>query len=208
MLGNPTSGYRHKQIVNIQRISDMSKTLILLTLLFMIVGCAPSKITVQTEPTINISTEVTPAMQQLLPEPPSTQSIPNTQFQDYYPGEVYFWVNDLLVPQATLYNGSKFIAIRTDQIRTFAGSFGPYYDNPTEHLTIVLCAELTKATAAPACERVESIYRENYVSFAKGYGEGEYIGGRVYKDYTAYYNVFADQTQVAASNKAVVRTVN
>jgi len=123
-----------------------------------------------------------------------------------YPDEVYFWVNNLLIPQATLYNGSKFIPIREDQIRTFAGSFGPYFDDPSEHLTVTLCAELTKAVATPSCERVDTLYRENYVSFAKGYDEGEFIGGRVYKDYTAYYNVNFQGTQVAVSNKAVIRT--
>ena len=188
--------------------TSMPKALVVLTLLLIIVSCAPAKTIVQTEPTVNVSTEVAPAEQQTLPEPSSTPPSQSAQFQNYYPDEVYFWVNDLLIPQVTLYNGSKFIAIRTDQIRTFAGSFGPYYDDPTAHITITLCAELTKAVAAPACERVEPIYRENYVSFAKGYDEGEFIGGRVYKDYTAYYNVFADQTQVAASNKAVVRTVS
>ena len=173
-------------------------------LVFLVLVACQTTTTVETKFAENVSnsSEIVPPvvpLHELVSPPPRVEVL--------YPDEVYFWVNDILVPQSSLYNGTSFIEIRSDQIRTFAGSFGPYFDD-APNLTVVLCAELAKAKAPVACEEVDTVYRDNYVTFVQGYGPGEFIGGRVYKDYTAYYNVSVGDVQVAASNKAVIQTTS
>jgi len=125
-----------------------------------------------------------------------------------YPQEAEFWVNEIRVPATTTYEeGLNFIPIKEDRLKTFAGRIGPYFEDPTPYIRVVLCAELYKVAAAPACEIVPIIWRENFVSFAKGYQFDEYIGGMAAKDYLAYYDVYAGDAVVAHSNRAVIRTV-
>lgn len=178
----------------------MAKNIILL--LIFLTACS----TQQTLPAQNNTNNIV-AEQEISPEPilAPIEKVPDIQIST--PDEVYFWVNNMLIPETTLYNGSQFLSIRKDQIRTFAGLFGPYFDDPTNEITVVLCAELTKIQAPLSCERMEIVFRDRYVSFANGFGPDEYIGGRVYKDYTAYYNVYQGNTTIAASRKAVIRTV-
>ncbi len=146
-------------------------------------------------------------------EPPSqrapeqTPIAPGVPAELAYPQELHFWVNDIRVPPFTTYEGGNFIPIKEDDLKTFAGSFGPYYDDPTQYLNVILCSELYKVAAAPSCERVPIVYRNNYVSFARGYQFDEYIGGMAAKDYLAYYDVFAGEVPIARGNKAVIRTV-
>ncbi len=112
------------------------------------------------------------------------------------------------MPESTTYEeGLNFIPIKDDQLKTFAGSFGPYFEDVTPYLKVVLCAQLYKVTAAPACEIVPLVYKEKYVSFARGYQSDEYIGGFAAKDYVAWYDVYVASTLVATSNRAVIRTV-
>ncbi len=172
-----------------------------ITLLLIILAACSTQQTLPAE-TSEVEEEV------LINDEPEPEIIESQDFAVINsPDEVYFWVNNLLIPETTLYNGSQFIAIRKDQIRTFAGLFGPYFDDPVGEIDVILCAELTKIQAPLACERMELIFRDKYVSFAKGFGPDEYIGGRVYKDYTAYYNVYQGNTTIAVSRKAVIRTV-
>jgi hypothetical protein len=126
-----------------------------------------------------------------------------------FPSEVTFWVNEIRVPESTTYQeGLNFIPIKKSQLKTFAGSFGPYFEDPTQHLRVLLCSEFYKLQAAPACETVPIRYVDKYVTFARGYQFDEYIGGMAAKDYIAYYDVFVADTKVAHSNQAVIRTVN
>ncbi len=129
---------------------------------------------------------------------------PGVKAELVYPSQANFWVNELRV--AETYGENNFIPLRQSSVKTFAGSFGPYPEAP-KNLKTVLCAELYKIPAAPSCETVETIYRQNYVSFAKGYVYDEYIGGMAAKDYIAYYDVYLGETRVASSNRAVIRTV-
>jgi len=129
---------------------------------------------------------------------------PGTSLQ-LQPDEALFWVNDIRVPSQTAYG--YFIPVQDDDLKTFAGSFGPYIEDPTESLSVELCAEFTKVQAAPACEFVSLLFKNKYVSFARGYQFDEYIGGMAVKDYTAYYTVYANDKPIAHSNRAVVRTV-
>lgn len=153
------------------------------------------------EPQIPTPTTPTPRAPEITPTPAGIE------IEKVYPQEVTFWVNEIRVPETTDYYGAGFIPIKEDQLKTFAGSFGPYFEDPTLHIKVVLCAELYKVQAAPACEIVPIIYRDNYVSFARGYQFDEYIGGSAAKDYIAYYDVFVGNTAIAKSNKAVIRTV-
>jgi len=143
---------------------------------------------------------------QRAPEPTPKQ--PGIKIEKVYPQEVDFWVNEIKVPEVTDYYGAGFIPIKKSQLKTFAGSFGPYFEDPTASIRVFLCAEFYKVQAAPSCEIVPTIYRGRYASFAKGYQYDEYIGGMAAKDYIAYYNVYAGDTLIGASNKAVIRTVN
>ena len=124
-----------------------------------------------------------------------------------YPNEVYFWVNEIRVPASTDYEGRSYIPIKKSKLKTFAGHFGPYFEDPTPYITVFLCAEFYKIQAAPACEPVPLLYRGNYVTFAKGYQFDEFIGGMAAKDYIAYYDVVSGDSAIAKSNIAVIRTV-
>ena len=128
------------------------------------------------------------------------------RFESVYPEEVNFWVNTILVPQVSLYNGSSFILLRKESIKTFAGSFGPYKDDPSEFIEVLLCSELSKVNVAPACEKISATFQNDFMSFAKGYTPDTFIGGIAAKDYTAYFDVFVGNTSIAVSNKAVIRT--
>jgi len=128
--------------------------------------------------------------------------------EQVYPQDLSFWVNSIRVPETTAYeSGYNFIPIKKSNLKTFSGSFGPYFDPPPASLKVILCSELYKVQAAPTCEQVPLIYRDNYVSFARGYQFDEYIGGQAAKDYLAYYDIYLGDTAIAHSNVAVIRTV-
>lgn len=155
----------------------------------------------------------TPKAQPIVPKvtPPQIEEPalpPGPSMEEIYPSETNFWVNTIRVPATTTYDeGYNFIPVKQDDIKTFAGSFGPYFDDPSQHITVILCAELSKVQAAPACQRVQTIYRDNYLSFAVGFQFDEYIGGMAAKDYIAYYVVSVGNEVIARSNTAVIRTV-
>ena len=202
----------------------MVKTFIISTLLIVIIAIlliiAVQQKTITTtpqQPEIKQPTEeLTPRAPVQQPETPTQKApeqpeplTPGVQAEKIYPQQVLFWVNEIKVPQTTSYEGGLgYIPIKKDRLKTFAGSFGAYFEDPTPHLRVVLCAELYKVQAAPACEIVPIIYRDKYVSFARGYQYDEYIGGQAAKDYAAWYDVYVADTLVATSNKAVIRTVN
>jgi len=71
----------------------------------------------------------------------------------------------------------------------------------------MLCSELYKVSAAPSCEIVPLIYREQYVSFARGYQFDEYIGGQAVKDYIAYFVILSGDAEIGRSNTALIRTI-
>ncbi|PIN74732.1 hypothetical protein COV18_05930 [Candidatus Woesearchaeota archaeon CG10_big_fil_rev_8_21_14_0_10_37_12] len=154
--------------------------------------------------------ETRPAATPKAPEPELSPT--GVSIDKVFPQTVQFWVNTIKVPDTTgateyTYN---YIPVQARELKTFAGSFGPYAEDPIEHIIILLCAELTKITAAPSCQPVNIVFRDGYVSFAKGYQYDEYIGGMAAKDYTAYYEIHLKETDtiIRTSNKAFVRTVN
>lgn len=128
---------------------------------------------------------------------------PGLNVEQIFPDVVNFWVDEIQIPESMSYE--SYIPLKQSSIKTFAGTFGPYATEPK--LVVVLCAELYKTPGAPNCEKVQTIYRNGYVSFAKGYQYDEYIGGIAAKDYAAYYDVYVGDTKVASSNKGIVRTV-
>jgi hypothetical protein len=174
-------------------------------------------------PTTIITTPVppTPAPQPLTPRAPPIEvgvptpkapvtKIPSAgiEMEKVMPQQVDFYVNNIRVPTSTTYaEGLNFIPIKQHDIKTFAGSFGPYFEDPSPHMKVVLCAEFYKVAAAPACEVVPLVFQDKYVTFARGYQFDEYIGGMAAKDYVAYYTIYAGEPAVGHSNKAVIRTV-
>jgi len=143
------------------------------------------------------------------PRAPETPTPPSgVAFEKIFPTEVTFYVNDIFVPPTSTYEGGNYIPLKKSAIKTFAGSFGPYFDDPTPNLRVVLCEELRDIPAAPACDTASLLYRDNYVHFARGYQFDEYIGAMAAKDYTAYYTVSVGNTTVANSNRAYIRTVS
>lgn len=132
---------------------------------------------------------------------------PGVEFEKIFPNEINFWVNEILVPETSLYEGQQFIPLKAGEIKTFAGSFGPYFDDPADYITVKLCAQLKGYELAETCEYVPIVFRDRYASFARGYQEDEFIGGFAAKDYWAWYEVYAGDTRVAVSNRAIVRTV-
>lgn len=201
----------------------MAKTLILGALLVVIIGMLlyiaarpPATITIPVQQPAAVDRgEPTPRAPDRIIMPPTPKAEEAEESPQagipaeiIYPQEVNFWVNAIRVPDTTAYQeGLNYIPVKKNDIKTFAGSFGPYPIDPTQHIKVVLCAEFSNMPAAPACETVPVMYRENWVSFARGYQYDEYIGAMAAKDYTAYYDVYIGNTRVASSNKAVIRTI-
>ncbi len=201
----------------------MAKNLIIATLMIIIIALLvytavkpPATITIPVQQPAAVDRgEPTPRAPEIItplptPKADETEELPRAGIpaEIVYPQEVNFWVNAIRVPGTTAYQeGLNYIPVKKNDIKTFAGSFGPYPIDPTTHIKVILCAEFSNMPAAPACETVPVIYRENWVSFAKGYQYDEYIGAMAAKDYTAYYDVYIGNTRVASSNKAVIRTI-
>lgn len=172
-------------------------------------------ITTPVPPTPIVVQPVTPRAPQIevgviTPKAPVTkQPAAGIEIEKVLPQQVEFYVNDIRVPGTTTYEaGLNFIPVKKNNIKTFAGSFGPYFEDPTPHMKVVLCAEYYKIEVAPACEVVPLSYQGRYVTFARGYTFDEYIGGMAAKDYAAYYTIYAGEAPVGYSNKAIIRTVN
>ena len=198
----------------------MAKTLFITALLIVIIGlliymAARQKTVITTPEPKPVETPQAPTPKALEPErgtptPKAPEEVlpkAGVEIEKVVPQEVNFWVNNIKVPPSTTYKeGLNFIPIKQSNLKTFAGSFGPYFEDPTPHLKVMLCAEFYKIQAAPACEIVPFLFRDRYASFAKGYQYDEYIGGMAAKDYVAYYDVYVGTTPIAHSNKAVIRT--
>lgn len=197
----------------------MAKTAIITILLIFVVVLLvyiavrqPAVVTTPLQPTpIQPLTPRAPAIEVGVPTqkaPVTKQPAAGIEIEKVIPQEVNFWINDIRAPETTTYaEGLNFIPIKQSDIKTFAGSFGPYFEDPTPHMKVVLCAEYYKVAAAPACEVVQLVFRDKYATFARGYQFDEYIGGMAAKDYVAYYTVYAGEAPVGYSNKAVIRTV-
>lgn len=128
-------------------------------------------------------------------------------FTQLKPQITRFFVNEIEVPEwsESYYN---FIPVKQFDIKSFAGSFGPYNADPRDWITVRLCSESYKIPgASPACQPVKLTYNNNYVSFAVGLTYDEYIGGMAAKDYIAYYTISSGDASLGESDKAVIRTV-
>ncbi|MEM3154311.1 MAG: hypothetical protein QW165_01955 [Candidatus Woesearchaeota archaeon] len=199
----------------------MAKTAIITILLILVIVLLvytatrqPATFTVPAQPTPEKPQVITPRATPVIigeqtPRAPELKTpAPGIEIEKVLPAEVNFWVNDIRVPPSTRYaEGLNYIPVKEKNIKTFAGSFGPYFENPVSHMRVVLCAEYYKVPAAPACEVVPLVYQDKYVTFARGYQFDEYIGGMAAKDYIAYFTIYAGETPVGYSNKAVIRTV-
>lgn len=178
--------------------------LIVIIGLLVYIAVKPQILVTQPEQQI-IPEQPTPKAEEGTPTPKATETTPTapgTQ-QSLFPQEITFWVNSIRIQSLST---SNFIPVPEDDVKTFAGSFGPYFDEP-EGLQVVLCSELSKVTAAPSCETVPTIYKDRYVSFARGYDSDEYIGGMAAKDYLAYYTIYHGDTIIGKSPTANIRTV-
>jgi hypothetical protein len=194
-------------------------TLLIIIIVILIIIAVQQPTTIVTKPVPQFQEppqeDLTPRAPVIQPETPTQKApepapplAPGVKAEKIYPAEINFWVNEIRVPPSTTYQeGLNFIPIKDDQLKTFAGSFGPYFEDPTPYIHVILCAELYKVQAAPACEIVPIIYRNGFVSFARGYQFDEYIGGQAAKDYIAYYGIFLADTRLGESNRAVIRTV-
>ncbi len=187
----------------------MAKTLVISALLAIIililVYIAAKPAILIAQPEQQIIQEPTPRAEEGTPTPKATETTPTAPgtSESLFPQEITFWVNSIRVQSLTT---SNFIPVPEDNVKTFAGSFGPYFDEP-EGLKVVLCSELSKVTAAPSCETVATIYKDRYVSFARGYDSDEYIAGMAVKDYLAYYTIYHGDIVIGKSPTANIRTV-
>lgn len=168
------------------------------------------KYTVETKPAEKayiepIIIEPTPAP---MPVPPPAIPTPTRRPISLVPSHVYFWVNSIPVPDVINVD-YNFIPLKKDRLKSFSGSFGPYFEDPRAHLTVLLCSEDLRVPSAPACENVDLSFRseEGYVDFGTGYEEDEFIGYTARKDYFAYFIVKSNGETIAHSPKAAIRTV-
>ncbi len=199
----------------------MAKTLIItlalivIIVLLVIIAAKPPTLVSKPAEQIQITPEqptpkaTVPERGEPTPQAQETKPIPaGVDAQKVYPQEVDFYVNNIRVPESTTYEaGLNYIPIKKHDMKTFAGSFGPYPEDITKNLRVVMCAEFYNMPSTPACELVPILYRGNYISFARGYQSDEYVGGMAAKDYVAYYDVYAGDVAIAHSNRAVIRTV-
>ncbi len=187
--------------------------LALIAILLLIIAVKEPIQTTPTQPIITQPETPTPRLEipkveEMPPTPKAEEPLPpGVPIQKVQPRDIQFWVNNIQVAPTTDYYGGAFIRLEDDDIKTFAGSFGPYFEDPLPYLYVELCSELYKVGGAPSCEPVPLLYKGGYVSFARGYKFDEYIGGNAAKDYIAYYTVYSGPTEIAHSNVGVIRTV-
>jgi len=140
------------------------------------------------------------AYEQPIYEMPSAQgTIPTSALE---PAEIDFYVNKLIIPQVM---ASAFIPIRND-INTYSGRFGPYSFDPRQQIAVKLCSFPTTNAQMINCETVPLNYANNYVYFARGYAEDEYIARQALKNFGALYFIISpEQGTIAQSNTAIIK---
>jgi hypothetical protein len=84
-----------------------------------------------------------------------------------------FAVDRISVPEINFYNS---ISLKKDKIHVFSGIAGYYQQDPTKYIGAYLCTYAYKIAAAPlSCEQVPLSYKNNKISFARGYAPDYYI---------------------------------
>lgn len=151
------------------------------------------------EPVVEEPPVVAPPVYQPPPEPPKPAKWELT------PAYTEFYVNRIFVPPFF----PTFIPIMDDDIKTFSGKFGPYYEDIRSYITVELCAHARDYPEMFACEKVwELNFIDNYVTFVRGYPPDEYVGNVALKNYGAYYVVKSkDYGNIAQSSVAPIRQV-
>ena len=93
--------------------------------------------------------------------------------------------------------------------KTFAGSFGPYMQDPRPYLSVELCQEWPDfPNVEPVCETVENLaYRDGQVSWALGYDWDEFPAYQhPPRSWAAFYRITANG-YVVESSHAPIRLV-
>lgn len=131
---------------------------------------------------------------------------PTPTKENLIPAYMEFQVNKLMIPE---YFGYEFIPIKKDNIRTFAGKFGPYYYDYRPYLYVELCSFVSSQPEMFACEKANLNYINNYLTFVNGYKPDEFIGNVAMKEFGAYYLVRSKEHGILAkSNVAPIKIVN
>lgn len=131
---------------------------------------------------------------------------PTPTKENLIPAYMQFQVNKLTIPE---YFGYEFIPIKKDNIRTFAGGFGPYYYDYRPYLYVQLCSFVSNQPEMFACEKVSLNYINNYITFVNGYKPDEFIGNVAMREFGAYYIVSSKEYGLLAkSYVAHIKIVN
>ncbi len=131
---------------------------------------------------------------------------PTPTKENLIPAYTEFQVNKLMIPE---YFGYEFIPIKKDNIRTFAGKFGPYYYDYRPYIYAELCSFISNQPEMFACEKANLNYINNYLTFVNGYKPDEFIGNVAMKNFGTYYLVRSkEHGLLAKSNVATIKIVN
>lgn len=103
---------------------------------------------------------------------------------------------------------ASFIPIYSDDMKTFAGKFGPYNIDPRSHIEVKLCTFPKSFPDMLNCETVELNYANSYVQFARGYDYDEFIARQALKNYgVVYFIVSPAYGNIAQSPTAIIKVI-
>jgi len=121
------------------------------------------------------------------------------------PTDIQFYLNNIMIGDVM---ASSFIPIYKDRLNVYTGKFGPYDSDPRTELAVKLCSFPTTFPNALNCETMPLSYMDNYVFFARGYPEDEYIARQALKNFGARYYI-TDKTgaTMAQSSTAILKLI-
>lgn len=121
------------------------------------------------------------------------------------PTDIQFSLNGMMMGDVM---ASSFIPVYKDRLNVYSGKFGPYEEDPRAELAVKLCSFPTTFPNALNCETMPLSYMDNYVFFARGYPEDEYIARQALKNFGArYYITDKNGNAMAQSSTAILKLI-
>lgn len=121
------------------------------------------------------------------------------------PTDIQFSLNNIMIGDVM---ASSFMPVYKDRLNVYSGKFGPYEDDPRAELAVKLCSFPTNFPNALNCETMPLNYADNYVFFARGYPEDEYIARQALKNFGArYYITDKNGATMAQSSTAILKLI-
>lgn len=121
------------------------------------------------------------------------------------PTDIQFYLNNIMIGDVM---ASSFIPVYKDRLNVYSGKFGPYKEDPRAELAVKLCSFPATFPNALNCETMPLNYADNYVFFARGYPEDEYIARQALKNFgVRYYITDKNGATMAQSSAAILKLI-